>query len=446
MRTSLLLAVALATTAHAQPAPDAGPPPNAEGAWDGVARMPGQTLSLDLRLARSDDGWSGTVSVPDVGMSGMAFDRVEVAGDSLRMEMMGGMAVIAGRFRGGGDYATGELRYGGTRGTFTLARPGSPQALAIIDEIGAWQIPPSPHPDSARIVTEDIPRFWAAYDASTPETRAAVLQRDYFDRATPGLEDFLGIKIVSVERMAETIDARPRFYASIRPSTLRVAEAEPEIREAFRRMEALYPDAVFPDVYFLVGRMTAGGTISQRGLLIGTEFLGRTPDMPLDELGAWYQAVIGPVDRTPLIVAHELIHYQQDFNVPERTLLVGALQEGSADYLGEMISDGGGFNAHIHAWADPREEAVWCAFQAEMDGDDTSDWIANGGSPGNRPAGLDYADLGYYVGYKIAQAYHEQARAAGRDDPDVVRAILHIDDAPAFLEASGYAQRFACSE
>ena len=440
MKTFLLLAagLALSVAARAQPAL------NAEGDWDGIVRMPGQTMGMSITLGHDGDEWTGTASAPDAGMRDVPFDRVEVAGDSLRMEIMGGMAVIAGRFAAGGDYAAGELRYGGTRGTFALARPGSPQALAIIEEIGAWKIPPSPHPDSARIVTEDIPRFWAALDASTPDSLASVLQRDYFDRATPGLEDFLGIKIGSVERMARAVNAHPRFYASVRPSTLRLAEAEPEIRAAFRRMEALYPDATFPDVYFVVGGMSAGGTASQRGLLIGAEFLGRTPDMPLDELGAWYQTVIAPVEQAPLIVAHELIHYEQDFSVPERTLLVGALVEGSADYLGEMISDDGGFNAHIHAWADPREEEIWCAFEAEMDGDDTSDWIANGGNPENRPAGLDYADLGYYVGYKISEAYHEQARAAGRDDQDVVRAILHVDDAPAFLAESGYAERFTC--
>ena len=440
----LLLVALLATAVHAQPAPDPGPAPSAEGVWDGIVRMPGQTMGMSITLDHAGDGWTGTASAPDAGMRDVSFDRVEVAGDSLRMQILGGMAVIAGRFAAGGDYATGELRYGGTRGTFALARPGSPQALAIIEEIGAWKVPPSPYPDSARIVTEDITRFWAALDASTPDSLASVLQRDYFDPATPGLQDFLGIKIGSVERMARAVNAHPRFYASIRPSTLRIADAEPEIRAAFRRMEALYPDATFPDVYFVVGAMSAGGTASQRGLLIGAEFSGRTPDMPLDELGPWYRAVISPVEEAPLIVAHELIHYQQDFGVSEQTLLVGALREGSADYLGEMIS-GGNIDAHIHAWADPQEEAVWCAFQAEMDGDDTSDWIANGASE-NCPAGLDYGDLGYYVGYKIAEAYHERARAAGRDDSDVVRAILHLDDARAFLAESGYAERFACRQ
>ena len=399
---------------------------------------------MTLTLSHEGDEWGGSVDVPAYGIDGMPVAVTYVGADSLRVEMMGGSAALAGQFEESGSVVSGTVRQGTSEGSFVLARPNTPEAVALSGRLAAWEVEPSAHPDSARIVTEDIPRFWAAYDASTPETRVEVLQRDYFGRATPGLEDFLGVKIGSVERMAQIVDERPRYYASIRPSMLRVHEAEPEIRAAFRRMEALYPDAVFPDVYFLVGRMNAGGTVSQRGLLIGAEMFGRTPETPYDELNDWHRAVLAPVEALPNVVAHELIHYVQDLDVLDRTLLNQALVEGSADYLSEMISaDGGMFDAHIHDWADPREEAVWCAFEAEMDQKDASRWIANGGSD-NRPDGLDYADLGYYVGYKISEAYHEQARAAGRSDSEVVYDILHIDDAEAFLEASGYAERFAC--
>jgi hypothetical protein len=46
------------------------------------------------------------------------------------------------------------------------------------------------------------------------------------------------------------------------------------------------------DIYFVVGRLNTAGTVSQRGLLIGAE-------MYRDHSGVL------------LIVAHELIHYQQ---------------------------------------------------------------------------------------------------------------------------------------
>ena len=442
MRTLSLLVV-FSVAVHAQPAPDLEP--DLEGEWEGLVEMPGATLAMTLTLNHEDGQWGGTVDVPAYTIDGMPVAVTHLDADSLHVELMGGSATLAGRFEESGSAVSGTVRQGTSEGAFVLARPGSPDAVEIALQLAAWEVEPSAHPDSARIVTEDIPRFWAAYDASTPETRVAALQRDYFDPGSPGLDDFLGLKIGSVERMAAVLDRRPRFYASIRSSTLRAHEAEPAVRAAFRRMEALYPDAVYPDVYFLIGGMSAGGTASRRGLLIGTEFFSRTPEMPEDELTDWHRAVLAPVETLPLIVAHELIHYLQDLDMLDRTLLNRALLEGSADYLGRLISeDGRAMNDHIYAWADPQEEAVWCAFEAEMDGSDTADWIANGGRPADRPAGLDYADLGYYVGHQISEAYHEQARAAGQSDAEVVRDILHIDDAKAFLDASGYAERFAC--
>ena len=102
-------------------------------------------------------------------------------------------------------------------------------------------------------------------------------------------------------------------------------------------MKDLYPEAVFPDVYIVIGRLTSGGTTSDRGLLIGAEMNGRTPGMPVEELNDWLKQVITPVDRIPHIIAHELIHFEQKYGGSE-VLLVQSIREGSADFLAELIS------------------------------------------------------------------------------------------------------------
>jgi hypothetical protein len=48
-------------------------------------------------------------------------------------------------------------------------------------------------------------------------------------------------------------------------------------------------------------------------------------------------------------------------------------------------------------------------------------------------------DLGYYMGYRIAQAYYDSAS----DKREAIRDILAIRDAHEFLKKSGYAERFA---
>ena len=199
-------------------------------------------------------------------------------------------------------------------------------------------------------------------------------------------------------------------------------------------MKEIYPDAVFPPVYFVVGRMNSGGTLTDKGLLIGAEMYGKRPDTDLSELDDWLKAVLGSVDRVPYIVAHELIHFQQN-TVRERTLLSASIREGSADFIGELIS-GGQINPHLHKYGDPREKELWEEFSKEMEGKDYSNWLYQGEKSKDRPA-----DLGYYIGYKIVESYYRKAD----DKKQAIKDILNIKDFNSFLRASGYENKFGGS-
>lgn len=283
-------------------------------------------------------------------------------------------------------------------------------------------------PNEAPIVTSDIDRFWAAYDASTPSTRADVFQAEYFDKGSAGLSAFVDLRIESAERLAASVDAYEQYYLSTRPEMSRIAELEPEIRASFAALDTLYSNASFPPVYFLVGRMSTGGTVADEGILIGTELLSRPPNAPVDELTDWHRAVTGSVETLPHVVAHELIHMQQRYG-GEKTLLHQSILEGSADFLGEMIS-GKTVNPEIYDWAEPREAELWAAFQQEMNGTSFRNWLYQGDTDTDRPA-----DLGYWIGYQIVDAYYRNAE----NKRQAVFDMLTVQDAEAFLEASGYA-------
>jgi uncharacterized protein YjaZ len=68
-----------------------------------------------------------------------------------------------------------------------------------------------------------------------------------------------------------------------------------------------------------------------------------------------------------------------------------------------------------------------------MRGPDSSEWLYNGTSAKGRPA-----DLGYYLGYKIAQAYYQ----GGRDKKRAIRDILEAQDFEQFLRKSEYGEKF----
>jgi hypothetical protein len=289
---------------------------------------------------------------------------------------------------------------------------------------------PAPNdPGDAQLVTTDIDHFWEAFDAMADGDTVAALQSLYFDRASPGLKDFIRLRIQSVEELMGVINAHPLYYASLREGSMKVASMESDIRKSFRTFKDLYPDAHFPNVYFLIGRMNSGGTASDMGLLIGMEMYGLCEGTPREELGEWHQQVLMCIDGLPHIVAHELIHFEQP-PIPndQRTLLAQTVHEGSADFLGELIS-GRHINGHIHEYCLPREAELWAEFKEEMNGTDIGGWMY-GGQPEGRPA-----DIGYFFGYRIAEAYYNQAD----DKKKAIRDILLIDDFNEFLAASGYA-------
>jgi len=287
-------------------------------------------------------------------------------------------------------------------------------------------------PDSARVETADVGRFFEAArrlpSAPTVRDSARVLFEHYYYPGSDGLLDFIERRIGSAFQLAGKIRERPAYYAHLPVSLGGLGVIAPRIRAGFERFEGLWPEAVFADVYFVIGRMNSGGTTSQDKLLIGAEMYGRDAAAPGAELNEWEARVLRDTGMVVAIVVHELMHVNQ---VPlpgaSATVLAQAIREGGADFVAELVT-GRNINDHVHAWADPREREVWEEFRAAMNGRDFGRWFGNSGEAGRPP------DLGYYVGYRIAKALYDRS-------PDKRRAIGEIlrgTDAPALLAASGY--------
>ena len=285
--------------------------------------------------------------------------------------------------------------------------------------------------DDVRLVFEDIPRFWIAFDEISAADDVAPLRDLYLTVGTQGLKDFTAARWQDAATLTAMVWPLRAYYSGIRANTLsHAAAADPEVRDAMRELIARYPEALLPDVYFAIGGMSTGGTTSANGLLIGVELFSDDPGAPRTALTPWHLSVSRPADVLATIVAHELVHFQQRTrNAP--TLLGKAIQEGAADFVAELLT-GANVNSHLHTYGDPRELALWNEFKAEMLGTNHANWLYNGGTvtATSRPA-----DLGYYIGYKITEAYwntHPDKAAA-------IRAIFRVSNFPMFLSQSGYA-------
>ena len=141
-------------------------------------------------------------------------------------------------------------------------------------------------PEDVKLVTTDIDHFWTAYAAAQADTAQAraIFRREYFDKASAGLQDYFNLKIKSDALFTKRILKRPAYYNSIRPTTLTIAAEKPKIVAAFRHFQELYPAVRFQNIYFVVGSWVSGGTVSDAGLLIGADQTANGPGVNTSEL------------------------------------------------------------------------------------------------------------------------------------------------------------------
>ena len=117
----------------------------------------------------------------------------------------------------------------------------------------------------------------------------------------------------------------------------------------------------------------------------------------------------------------------------KETLLKAALQEGSADFITMLALPDSAPPAH-YRWGLEHEAAIWSRFSEQMSGKDLGEWIGNNGNATEQWP----ADLGYFVGARISQAYYDQAG----DKTQAIHDLLNVRDPQKILEASEYAIGF----
>jgi len=311
-----------------------------------------------------------------------------------------------------------------------------PQWNAIVASIEASKKVLNDDPAKARFITTDIHHFWEAYEAALKDTVhfREIMKKLYFNRASTGMEDYMAAKVSSIDFFVQHIRSAPKFYAAIRNNTLKTDTYKPKFLESFKKMKTMYSDAKFPDVYFLIGAFTSGGTATDAGLLLGVNQASGDSQIPREELSFRLRTRLLQVEVLPNLLGHELVHYQQDGMKSDTTTLSYAIKEGMADMIGELIS-GKTANPDLFEWAKGKEKQIWSRFTKDMYENRYDNWIANSrqATPDNLP------DQGYWIGYQICRSYYEQSA----DKKQAVYDMLHIQDYKAFLEKSKWEEKLA---
>lgn len=293
----------------------------------------------------------------------------------------------------------------------------------------------TPDPTKAKLITTDVSNFWNAFDRVQKDTAHAydIYKKYYIAPGTPGLQDYFAYKVNSLKNFIQAHKRKQNFYASLRKNTYMVDQQKPQMMASFVKFKEIYPDVVFPNIYFIIGAFTSGGTSTDNGLLIGLDQAVRTPDIPVGELTLWEKNNFSDLQSLPNLIVHELVHYNQMHMASDTTLLHAVLVEGMADFIGELAS-GKTANERLQVWAKGREKQIWADFEKEIYLNRGYNWIANAQQEtADKPA-----DLGYWVGYQICKAYYNQAT----DKKQAVADMLHLKDYKAFYIKSGASTLF----
>ena len=212
-----------------------------------------------------------------------------------------------------------------------------------------------------------------------------------------------------------------------------------ELQPAFDKLKELYPAFKQPDVCFAIGALRTGGTTSEGLILIGTEIVAADNAVNLSEFdNDDFMKLVLKNQTGDIIgmVAHEAVHTQQPGGDNEdASLLKQTIVEGAADFIASLMLDRITLNKVIYDYGLEHEKELWSEFYADVKNGKSignTDWMYNYRT--NRPA-----DLAYFIGYKVCEAYYNNAQ----DKKQAIEDIIMMSDAESFLLKSGYLEKYS---
>lgn len=299
------------------------------------------------------------------------------------------------------------------------------------------------------ISTRDIRHFWAAFDAlasaKTYRDSVGIIQRKYLDSATNGLKEFMKVRYFSAEFYTDRIRKYKKFYESVRKNTLLFSDPE-RLSDIIRQTRLLYPDGKTAKIALTIGPMSSGGTISNDYVLIGLEMIAGDQHCDVSEISNenLKSDILSRVNEADVLsfvretIAHEYIHTQQVVPSPtacECVLLEHVIKEGVASFISEklIMKRKGETASRASQYATANEKDLWQELKSELCTKNLQHWLFNATSSKDRPG-----DLGYRMGYKIAEAFYQHAE----DKKAAIKEMIACDNPLLFLDKSKYDLKF----
>lgn len=299
--------------------------------------------------------------------------------------------------------------------------------------------PKSTKDNDTIIENDEVNAFWEHFNKK--EKRNQLLAKYATDSLNSGVNTMYKMTLNDTAAFVGRIAQFESYYKSIQDQSKNMANKEyPELDEYFKEFKKLYPRAHLPKIIFTVGALTVGGTVTNDGLIIGTEFYGKVTG-DTEDMGTMASNLLTSDDFVPMTF-HEHMHYEQlkiaggkeNLYNNERNLLFAALNEGAADFVSDLVT-GWNNDKPNYVYGKQHEKELWEKFKNEMLQEETViNWMFDYGMEKDTPP-----DLGYFMGAKICESYYNNAS----DKTKAIEDILSIKDTKTFLEKSKYEEKFA---
>jgi len=272
-------------------------------------------------------------------------------------------------------------------------------------------------------ITTDLNHYWAAFDQIVQTKDSAkqiqLIQDLYINKASEGLKQMILARGYTAAEYIQQINAYPLFWQSLRKNTTQLNQYYPAINQGIAQLKKAYPNLTPASIYFSIGAFRTGGMIHENKLLIGCEFSAAdkttfTKELP-NALQTFYQ-LQNPLKELALLCTHEYIHTQQKPLV--NNLLSSCLYEGIAEFISCKVTEQPSTTPAI-AFGKANESKVVEQFVKDLfnfTNDDNWLWGRNANH-------LKLRDLGYYIGYEMAERYYN----ANKNKTAAIKTLIELD-------------------
>ena len=296
-------------------------------------------------------------------------------------------------------------------------------------------------PSAQNVVTTDIDHFWNAYDQIV-STKDSVKQFNYLktlflEKGSPGLKAMMTAIRYTPQEYLEVIKDRPLFWESIRANTYKAKALGGEIESGVQKLRKLYPKLKPAKIYFTIGAFRSGGTTMDSLVLIGSEIAMAdekviTTELPEHSSHLPSYFATNPIKEIVFLNVHEFVHTQQK-NAPEGNLLTQCLREGVAEFITVKSLNKPSVSPAV-SYGKAHSAKVKEQFSEEMFNRYYRSWLWS-----NLENEFKVRDLGYYIGYAIAEKHYE----ATEDKRMAIEKLIDLNyqndtQIEQFVEKTGY--------